>query len=630
MGTSRQYFFGEFRLDAVQRGLFRKDELVSLTPKALETLLFLVERHGRIVDKKELMEAVWPDTFVEEVSLARNVSILRKILSENEEGQSYIETIPKRGYRFVAPVQQQAEGNAQEERSVFIRAEGKVPRVLRRSWRGWPGVVLLLLVIAGGMWYWRRGTTQNAMAPPRIMLAVLPVQNLSGDAGREYVTDGLTEELIARLGAMNPDRLGIIARTSSMAYKGTPKTADQIGRELGVEYLLETSMRPNGERMRFTAQLIRARDQTHVWAQDYDESPSDVITMEDRVALSVIEHIRLELPPASQERLANAHPVDPAAHDFYLKGRYAQSTRSKEGLAKSLEYFQEAIQRDPRNAQAYAGIADSLNLENFYGYSPGAGTIINAQTAAQKAIQLDNALAEGHAAMAYLNFMWLWDWPTAEREFQTAIQLNRNYAPAHHWYALYLAAMDRRPEAVKEIRLAESLDPVSPIVNTAVGYVYFFNRDYDEAIKDCRKVLERDPNFLVAHTVLGRAYDAKGMHDVAIAELERAIELAGGRPASYLANLGHAYAVAGRPEDARRMLDQMYEMTKQGFFVGLSARAIIYAGLGDKENAIVNLQRARDQNDANMIWLHVEPAYDGLRSDPRFQELVRQQGIPPQ
>jgi len=625
MGTSRQYFFGEFRLDPGQRALFRKNELVSLTPKALETLLFLVERHGRIVDKKDLLEAVWPDTFVEEVSLARNVSVLRKVLSENEEGQSYIETIPKRGYRFVAPVEVGGDGHVEASAAPALLEE----RISKRPRWGWvrkAAIFLIVLMGIAGAWYWRRGATQNAMAPPRIMMAILPVQNLSGDPGRDYVTDGLTEELIARVGAMNPNRLAIIARTSSMAYKGTQKSAEQIGHELGVDYLLETSMRPNGERMRFTAQLIRVRDQTQMWAQDFDESLADVIIMEDRVALSVMDHVRLELPPASQEKLANAHPVDAAAHDFYLKGRYAQSTRSKEGLEKSLEYFQEALQRDPRNALAYAGLADSLNLQNFYGYSPGAGTILNAQTAAQKAIQLDNSLAEGHAAMAYLNFMWLWDWPTAEREFQSAIQLNRNYAPAHHWYALYLAAMDRRTEAIREVKLAQSLDPVSPIVNTAVGYVQFFNRDYDEAIKSCKKVLERDPNFVVAHTVLGRTYDAQGIHKEAIGELERVIEISGGRPASYLANLGHAYAAAGRQEDAQRMLDQMFEMTKQGSFVGLSARALVYAGLGDKENAILYLQRAREQNDANMIWLRVEPAYDGLRSDPRFQEILRQQG----
>jgi TolB-like protein/DNA-binding winged helix-turn-helix (wHTH) protein/Flp pilus assembly protein TadD len=623
MGTSRQYFFGDFRLDAGQRALFRKDDLVSLTPKALETLLFLVERHGRIVDKKELMEAIWPDTFVEEVSLARNVSILRKILSESEEGQSFIETIPKRGYRFVAPVQVAGEEPHRTDSPALTPPEQPASTSAKRAWTGWAALAAIAVLVLG-TWYWRRGAAQNAMAPPRIMLAVLPVQNLSGDAGRDYVTDGLTEEMIARLGALNPDRLGIIARTSSMAYKGTPKKADEIGHELGVDYLLETSMRPNGERMRFTAQLIRVGDQTQVWAQDYDESAADIITMEDRVALSVMDHIRLELPPASQEKLANAHPVDPTAHDFYLKGRFAQSTRSKEGLEKSLEYFQETIKRDSQNPLAYAGIADSLNIEMFYGYSPGSGTILNAQSAAQKAIQLDSSLAEGHAAMAYVNFMWLWDWPTAEREFERAIQLNRNYAPAHHWYALYQAAMGHKTQATKEIRLAQRLDPMSPIVSTAVGFVSFLNRDYDEAIKECKAVLEREPNFAVAHNVLGRTYDAKGMHNEAIAELERLVQLSD--VSGNWAYLGHAYATAGRPEDAKRMLNKMFERNKQGFFVGPSGPALVYAGLGDKEDVILYLERASQQNDGNMIWLRVEPAYDDFRSDPRLQDILRRQG----
>jgi tetratricopeptide (TPR) repeat protein len=343
--------------------------------------------------------------------------------------------------------------------------------------------------------------------------------------------------------------------------------------------------------------------------------------MEEEVARAVTEQIRLQLPAAAQARLVSGHPVNPAAHDDYLKGRYCQSQRSKEGLQKSLEYFQKAINEDPGNARAYAGIADSLNLQLFYGLSPGAGTILNAKAAADKAIQLDDSLAEGHAAMAYVNFMWLWDWPTAEREFQRAIQLDENYLPAHHWYALYLAAMGRQHEALKEVRLAQRLDPVSPIVNTAVGFVYYFNRDYDEAIKNCKAVLEQEPNFIVAHTVLGQAYDAKGMHQEAIGELEKVVELSGGKVAVYLGSVGHAYAAAGRQADAKKMLDQMDELAKQGDYVGLSAKAVIYAGLGDNEKAILYLQRAREQNDAARIWLRVDPRYDGLRSDPRFQEM---------
>ena len=625
MAASRQYVFGEFHLDAVQRALFRKNELIALTPKSLETLMYLVEHHGRIVDKQDLMDAVWPGTFVEEASLAKNVSLLRKILSETENEHSYIETIPKRGYRFVAKVKEiSSEGELQPP------GESPEATALRTKGSGhrrpvWAMLSLLAVVALAGSLAWRHFSTGRARASSRVMLAVLPVQNLSGDPEREYISDGLTEELIAQLGNLNPATLGVIARTSSMAYKRTTKTVDQIAKDLAVDYVLEASLRQSGNRLRITAQLIRTNDQIHIWAHDYDSAASDIVTLQDDLGRAVASQIKLQLTPEGRERLARSRQQNPEAYQLYLKGRFYWNTRSKEGLEKALDFFQKALEKNPEDARAYAGMADSYNLQGFYGYSPGSGTLLMAKAAAEKAIQLDGSLAEGHAALAYLNCMSLWDWPTAEREFRRAIELDENYLPAHHWYAIYLAAMGRPREASEEIEVARKLDPLSPIVNTAAGWIHYFARDYDLALRESKAVLEVNPNFMVAHAVMGDSYEGKGMSGEAIAEFQKALELSGGEAPNYLGYLGHAYAMAGRRAEAQKMLDELDELAKHGF-LGLSHKAIIYAGLGEKEKTIEYLQGAGNQNDGNMLWLRVDPRFDSVRSDPRFQEILKNQG----
>lgn len=630
MQNGSHYTFGEFRFDPKGRVLFRSGEIVPLFPKAMEVLACLLESHGQVTTKEELLAKAWPDTFVEESTLTRSISVLRRALGDTPDGHTYISTVPKRGYRFVAPVHEEAtNGDLSLPRPIARIAEGLQPSWIRAILRRdaialISGGVLAILVTAAGFVYWARSQAKGTGAP-RLMLAVLPVQNLTGDPGREYISDGLTEEMIAQLGNLNPPQLGVIARTSSMAYKKTDRTVEQIGRELGVDYVLEASLREAGDRMRVTAQLIRVGDQTHLWAHDYDGAIHEVIGLQDEVALAVARQIHLQLTALAGERMARNQRTVPAAQDAYLKGRFYWNTRSKEGLWKSVEYFQQAIKVDPMNAEAYAGLADAYNMLVFYGYFRGAAGVLNAKAAADSALERDDSLAEGHAALAYVNFMWLWDWPAAEREFRRATELGPNYAPAHHWYALYLAAMGRQREAIEEISLARRLDPLSPNVKTAVGYVYYFARQYDQSIKECQEVLRQAPDFMVAHAVLGLAYEGKGNYANAITELQRAIELSGDRTSAYLGWLGHAYALSGRRADAEKILNELDDLARHGF-LGSSHRAVIYAGLGEQDKALQFLHDARDQDDAALIWLRVDPHYDPLRANAGFQELVKVQG----
>jgi TolB-like protein/DNA-binding winged helix-turn-helix (wHTH) protein/predicted Zn-dependent protease len=627
MKAQHFYEFGPFRLDPSERVLHRDGRLLSVPPKDIETLILLVQRHGHIVEKEELLEKVWAGVFVEEGNLARRISNLRSLLGDLGEESAFIETIPRRGYRFVAKVNEIREESERESPSTGV--DTAVPRPTVRPSRRWmvwaalPAACILIFVV---LLAWRHFSAAGARASSRVMLVVLPVQNLSGNPDRDILSDGLTEELIAQLGRMNPQRLGVIARTSSMAYKNSTKRIDEIAKDLAANYVLEASLRESGSKLRVTAQLIRTSDQSHLWARDYDRTLRDVVALDDDISRAIAQEIKLQLTPEANARLARSQLRDPEARELYLQGRYFWNLRSREGLEKGLDFFEKAAAKDPGSALAYAGIADTYNMLLFYGYAPGAVSVMRAKEAAQKAVELDDTLAEGHAALGYVNFMWIWDWPEAERQFHRAAEINFNYASGHQWYALYLSAMGRPREAIEEIQVAQKLDPASRIVNTAVGYIHYYGRNYDEAERACKAVLAQDPNFMVAHAVLGLAYEQKRVYPEAIAELQRALELSGGGLAAYIGFLGHAYAVSGNRDEAQHAIDRLDDLAKRLPFLGHSSKALIYAGLGDKEKAIEFLQAARNQNDANLIWMKVQPQFDLVRSDPRFQRLLAAQG----
>jgi len=621
MGRSRQYVFGEFRLDARQRALFRQQELIALTPKSLETLLFLVERHGQIVDKKELLEAVWPDTFVEEVSLARNVSLLRKALSDHQDGHAFIETIPKRGYRFVAPVEIEDLPSGQTELTPISEPHAPEPSILLgRRIPNFRGKWVLTLAVAGicvGVLGWIYLRLLPAPRPP--LIVVLPVQNLTGDATREYVADGLTEELIAKLGSLGSDNLSVIARTSAMSYKNSSKTVAQVGRELGVNYVIESSVRQWGDRVRITAQLIRVRDESHLWVRDYDSSGQDLLTIEEEIARDVANEIEFRLTPTAAKPPRRAHPIKREAYEAYLQGRYFWSRRGLANFQKAISYFQQAIQIDPEYAAAYAGLADAYTDQGFWGGTPNEA-IPKAKAAALRALQLDDSSSEAHDALAGIADSYDWDWTKAETEHRRALELNPNNAAAHLEHAFHLVDVGQREKAREEVRKAQSLDPLSPFFRAAGGLMLYFAGYRNEGIQQNFKAIELAPDFLVPHLNLSEFYFEMGDNDLGIREYEKASRLAEMRPAT-LAALLDSYKSEGISGFRREEL----HLNEKGLLrLDRFSLAVIYAGLGDKEKAIQCLQQNVQEHGAYLQFLGADSRWNSLRGEPGFQAILRE------
>jgi TolB-like protein/Flp pilus assembly protein TadD len=498
-------------------------------------------------------------------------------------------------------------------------------------WRLWSAAAGLALLLAFSGVFLARSRIWPRTRPPagKIMFAVLPFENLSGDSEQEYFSDGLTEEMISRLGQMEPQRLGVIARTSAIQYKGTKKRIDQIGKELGVDYVLEGTVRHAGDRVRVSAQLIQVKDQTHLWAKNYERNLRDILSLQDEVAQAIANEVMIKLTPQEQARLTSARPLNPEAHELYLKGRYYWNKRTAEALTKSFEYFQRTIEKDPSYGLAYAGLADAYLMlgAGEYAVLRPKEAFPKAEAAARRALELDSTLAEPHATLAYAKDVFHWDGQGAEREYKQAIELNPSYAEGHHWYCSYLAATGRYTEAIAEARKAESLDPLSLVISADVGMEALAPAGrYDEAMQQCRKTLELDPRFAIAHACLARAYEYKTMYKEAIAEIQEAINLSGGS-VIWEATLGHLYARAGRRDDAIKILNELKSRSKREF-VPSQAFIWIYAALGDKDQAFAWLEKAYEERSDVMTVLEEERAFDPLRSDPRFQDLLRRIGLP--
>lgn len=620
-----RYFFGPFLLDPTEKVLLRKGEPLALPPKALETLLALVEHRGHVIEKGQLLERVWPNTFVEEATLTQNIFTLRKALGDSPNGHEYIETIPRRGYRFVAPVRMLDEPTAQTD------AQPRLHPTKLRSLFLWPLLGISVLLVSAGFYLRLRShPPEPRSTESRITLAVLPFQNLTPDPGQEYLSDGLTEETITQLGGLNPERLGVIARTSAMHYKGTTETAGQIGRELGVDYLVEGSLRREGLRVRISAQLIRVRDQMHLWTQDYDRDFSDYLAVEGEVSRDIANQIQLKLstqPVAHPSRL-----LSPNAYDAYLKGRFFWNKRSEQGHLKAIEYFNQAIAADPGYARAYSGLADAYALlgSNSTTAITRQDAMERARAAALKALALDDALAEAHTSLAFVYWHYDWNWPAAEKEFRRARQLNPSYPTAHHWYAFYLVSQGRTEQALEEIRRAQETDPLSLIINTDAAQILYFARHYDEAVERAERVLEMDPQFPLARLPLVWCYLEKHQYAAALEEAKKEMQVPGAGPDAEAA-LAATYAVAGQSEKARDLLRRLNaesdrQHTGQYFFLLI---AQVYAALGQKEEAFAWLERDFQNRNGGLTLLKVLPFLDSLHGDPRFADLVHRIGLPP-
>ena len=633
--VSHFYDFGEFRVDPEQKLLFLQGELVSLTPKAFETLLVLVESHGHMVDKETLLRRVWPGAFVEEGSLTRNISVLRKVLEEGARGQQWIETIPKRGYRFVAgvrvvkrPDEISARG-ATDPQQTAVRSdkhsspERRPPNRLRRLILGVGGagmalaVVILLLDLAD-----RHLVRGSSSAAGIHSLAVLPLSNLSRDPDQEYFADGMTDALITDLAKIRS--LRIVSRTSVMQYKTTHKTVGQIARELGVDGIVEGTVLRSGNRVRVTAQLIRAENDDHLWAEMYERDLGDALTLQGEVAQAIADQVRIQVTPDERAQLSGFDRVNPEVYDWYLRGRYYWNKRDADGLNRATVYFQQAIQKDPQFALAYAGLADCYNVivESVSVSPPEALT--KAKTAALKALSLDDNLAEAHASLAWVHFQLDWDWAGADREFRRAIELNPGYATAHHWYAQYLAAMGRAEEAMGEMNRAQQLDPLSLIIRLDTGAVEYWCRHLDWATEREQEVIEMDPAYVRAYFYLAISYADKGMFEESLEKFRKGMELSGPGTHPYREIEAWIYASNGRRGDATRIIrDVLAENAPvESYYL-----AEAYAALGNRDAAFEMLDRAYRSHTYWMVYLRVDPRLDPLRSDPRFQQLLRRVGF---
>jgi TolB-like protein/DNA-binding winged helix-turn-helix (wHTH) protein len=635
--TSNLYEFDEFRLDAQSRVLKRGGTTVSLTPKAFDVLLFLIQNAGRIVTKDELMKAVWPDSFVEESNLTQTIFMVRKALDETAD-RRYILTVQGQGYRFLVPVTE-AERNAPEiEAPVAVADARSVPEIQLdshgRGARHWRAVVIasatvaLVLIAVYVIWPWRsrRGPAEQ---PGRIMIAVLPFENFTGDPGQEYFSDGLTEEMISQLGDLDPAHLGVIARTSVMHYKHSQESIPQIGKDLGVQYVIEGSVRRDSERVRITAQLIQVKDQSHLWAREYDRELGHLLELQAGIAREVANEIEFSLSgrrpiEATRETAAPPEPKSYEAYDLYLKGRYFWNKRTAEGFRQAADYFQQAVDKDPNYGRAYAGLADTFTLVSTWYIGPQSELMPKARTAALRALELDESLAEAHASLALIKENYDYDWPGSEKEFRRAIQLGPQYATAHQWYAEFLSWQGRFGEAFAESEQARQLDPLSLIIASDYASILYNSRQYDSAVKQCRSVLELDPNFHHARDLLIPSYLQLGRYDKAVDEINRWAARDQG-PWAW-ASRATVYSRLGRAGEARRQLVKI-EQLPGSRADRTPALLIAYSGTGQKERVIELLQRASSEHSNAVVQIKVDPMYDPVRNDPRFKELLRRVGL---
>jgi TolB-like protein len=441
----------------------------------------------------------------------------------------------------------------------------------------------------------------------RPLLAIVPLRNLSGDPEQEYFSDGLTEEMIAQLSRINPQQLGVIARGSAMKYKNSSKGADQIGRELGADYILDGSVRRSNQRVRISVQLVSARDQTHIWTESYDRDLQDILELQSEVAHAAAQHIAITVSANQRTRFERASEVSPAAYESYLRGRFFWNKRREDGLRRAIQFFEKAVTSDLDYAPAYAGLADCYALLATVALAgmPPNEAMPKAKTAALKALELDSGLAEAHASLAYASLFYDWEWPAAENGFKRALDLNPGYATAHQWYADYLTTVGRPEDAIAELGRARELDPLSLVIPTALGQVHYCRRDYDRVIDECQRTLEMEPGFVIAYLNLGRAYVQKKKYARAIAELERARSLSGSSPSIMMA-LGHAFGIAGKRSQALEILDSLKKLARQRYVPALCFAAI-YTGLRDPDQAFRLLAKARDERCEYLIFLPTNP-----------------------
>jgi TolB-like protein/DNA-binding winged helix-turn-helix (wHTH) protein/Flp pilus assembly protein TadD len=625
--------FGAFELDRRAGELSKQGGRIRLQEQPLRVLAMLLEHPGEVVTREELQKTLWPaDTFVNfDHGLNKAINKLRDALGDSAESPRFVETVARRGYRFVAEVKR-AEPPSVGELAAQLRfapevgdrpapaaaPRGPVRRLRAPTWKA-AGLVLVLLASLAA-WQFQRWNP-----PSRVIrsLAVLPLESLSSDASQDFFADGMTDELISYLGQIRS--LRVISRTSVMTYKHARKPLPQIAQELSVDAVVEGTVLRSENRVRITAQLIDALADRHLWSRSYEGELRDALALQSQVAKAIAEQIRISLNPQEEAALTGGRVVNPEAYVSYLKGRYFWNKRSREGLRAALAYFKQALDEYPAYAQAYSGLADTYALLGDWQYAvmTPKEALPKAKAAALKALELDAGLGEAHNSLAFCLDGFDWKFDDAGKEFRRAIELTPGYATAHHWYAWHLALRHRYDEALTEMRRAASLDPLSMVINADLAELLALAHSVDESIVQSRKVIEMDPAFGLAHNHLGQAYLEEGRYAEAVAELQAAVRLSGDAP-TCMANLARAYAASGKRSEAEKLLSELEQRAGSGYSHG-SEIAVIYAALGDTGQAMKWLERGYEERFNPGVLLR--PGLDPLRSDPRFRDLLRRVGL---
>ena len=591
------YEFGPFRLDLEQRLLSDEGETVILAPKVFETLVLLIERKGQLVKKEDMMKALRPDRYVEESNLTQNIFLLRKILGEGSDKAQYIETIPKRGYRFIGTVEEtQEEVDQTDEEAVPVKEPE--PEV-----------------------------QQEKPARPdeaRTSIAVLPSVNETGDPALEYLTDGITASLIKLLSRLPQVR--VIARSLVYRYKGKEKDALKIGRELAADTVLVSRVVALGNILIVRAELVEVSTGWQLWGEQYKTQLSDILQLEDEVSTTIAAKLHLKLTEEEKKRLSKHGTQNPDAYQAFLMGCYYRDKRTGEDYEKAIESFEQAIKLDPSYALAYSALADSYVTFDFYGILPPWETSPKAKTAAINALLIDETLAEAHTALGCVKMMYERDWSNAEREFKRAIELDPDFASAHNWYSHFLMAMGRVEESFVESQIALKLDPLDDSINQYLGWHYIHARHFERAIVQLEKTLEQNPDFFLARVTLGMAYEQNGNVSKAIDEFKKAYQLE--RNAIVLGFLGHTYARAGDLENARKILQELEELSRR-IYVPPFSIGLIYGSLGETTEAFEWFEKAYAAQNEWLNWLKVTPEIDSLRADPRFTDLLIRLNLTP-
>jgi DNA-binding winged helix-turn-helix (wHTH) protein/TolB-like protein/Tfp pilus assembly protein PilF len=644
------YEFGSFQIDVVNSRLLRDGQMVPLKPKVFDTLLLLVEHSERVLSKDEMMSRLWPNTVVEENNLTQNISILRRTLGEGPNGDSYIETIPKRGYRFAATVrevrdeeeivvekrasayiviEQEEEGEPQEENRTRLLTGATGLEVVR----GWIGprwkLLTSLLLLAGLMaaivYVWN-ARSRTRISPPSAIrtIAVLPLKVVNAQSGDEYLGVGIADRLVDDLSKL---REVVVRPTSAvLRYAGKETEIVEAGRELSVEAVLSGSVQMSGQRMRTSLQLVRIIDGEVLWVKNFDGRFEGIFALQDEIADHVTRAMHLELREEEKRQIANRGTESAQAYQAYMRGRFVWNQRTPERVSKAIDYFQQAVSLDNSYALAYTGLADCYAL-SVLSSSPLGESYQKAKSAVMNALAIDDSLAEAHTSLAWIKLSFEWDWAGAEQEFRRAIELNPNYPTAHHWYGIYLSLIEGKyDESLAEIGRAQELDPTSLIINANIGTLLSRARRDDEAIAQLRKTVEMDPNFSFAHLRLGVAYAHKGMYEQAVDELQKAIALNENDP-FFVAQLGAIYAMRGQKSQAMKIVEDLTKLhTRSKPMAG--AIAAIYADLNDKEKALEWLTEAYEAHDPQ-LWLEIngDRRWDILLSDARFTALLQRMGF---